>query len=135
MRTALPSLSIPLDFISERQKAVLEAANADAAVAALPEIFAADFSVTLNGQNLGWSWLEQHVRDFHAHIEGIRVEVTHAVTDGHVLMERHTVSGLSREHGDPWLIEVMAAYELTQEHKIRTWYELAQMRTGEYTGW
>jgi hypothetical protein len=132
---ALPSLSDPRDFISERQKAVLEASCADAAVAALPEIFAADFSVTLNGQRLGWPWLEQHVRDFHAHIDRIHVEVTHAVTDGQVLMERHTVSGVSREQGEPWLIEVMAAYELSAEHKIRTWYELAQMRTGEYTGW
>jgi len=50
-------------------------------------------------------------------------------------MERHTVGGISRKTGDPWLIEVMAAYELTPQHKIRTWYELAQMRTGEYTGW
>ena len=63
MKTAR-STQTPLEFISGLQKSVLETSN-PASLAALPGIFARDLKLYLNGQELGWSWLEQHMREVH----------------------------------------------------------------------
>jgi limonene-1,2-epoxide hydrolase len=124
----------PLEFISARQKSVMEAPNVAASMAALPQIFDRDLKIFLNGQELGWAWLEQHMRELHARLKNIRVHVTHAAREGNVLLERHTVSATALQGGDSWQAEIMAVYELTDDQKIKTWRELAKV-PGEYTGW
>ncbi len=121
-------------FILRRQKMVLEAPNGEAAAAMLPEIFDRDLIIHLNGEQVGLDWLEEHVRELHQRLEQTSVEVTHAARNGNVLIERHVISGVDATSKAPWVMEVMAAYELTDDDKIKTHYELANMRAGEYSG-
>jgi limonene-1,2-epoxide hydrolase len=124
----------PVDFISCLQKSVMEATDAATSLAALPRIFDRELKIILNGRELGWSWLEQHVGELHVRLREIKIDVTHAARDGNVLLERHIVTAVDRGSGLPWQAEIMAVYELTEDDKIRTWRELAQI-PGEYTGW
>jgi hypothetical protein len=123
------------EFISESLKAVLEAPNGEAAVAAMLKIFDRQFKLFLNGAELNWSWLEEHVREVHTRLLDVTVDVTHAVRNGNVLMERHIVAAVARETGEHWKMEVMAVYELTNEQRIGLWHELAQSPTSTYPGW
>lgn len=123
-----------MEWVSRCQKSVLEAGSAAASLAALPRIFDADLRIMLNGQELGWAWLREHMHELHARLRDIRVKVTHAAGDEDVILERHIVTAVDRETGKPWEAEVMAVYELTAERKIRSWHELARI-PGEYTGW
>ncbi len=124
----------PCEFISRLQKSVLEAPDGAAAVAALPQIFERDLTLVLNGQRLDWAWVEQHVQEVHLPLREVAVNVTHAVRDDDVLMERHTVAGIAQDTKAPWQMEVMAVYEFSPEQKIRSWYEITQIRAGEYVG-
>lgn len=123
-----------IGLVSQWQKSVLEAGSAAASLAALPRIFAKDLKIVLNGRELGWPWLTEHMHELHARLRDIRVQVTHASGDEDVILERHIVSAEARDTGKPWQAEVMAVYELTAERKIRSWHELARI-PGEYTGW
>ena len=51
-----------------------------------------------------------------------------------MLLERHTVTAVAQDSGEPWEAEIMAVYELTDDDKIKTWFELARI-PGDYTGW
>lgn len=121
-------------FISRLQKMVLEAEDGAAAVSALSQLFERDVEVHLNGEKLGWAWYEEHVQQFHTRLTEVEVTVTHAVRSGEVLMERHTITGVDVATDAPWVMEVMAAYELTVDDKIAKQYELTNMRAGEYVG-
>lgn len=121
-------------FILRRQKMVLEAPDGEAAAAVLPEIFDRDLKINLNGEQLGLDWLQQHVREVHQRLEHTSVEVTHAAREGNVLVERHIITGIDAATKEAWVMEVMAAYELTDDDKIKTQHELASMRAGEYSG-
>lgn len=121
-------------FIGRLQKMVMEAPDSAAALAALPHIFDPNFKLVLDGQELGLDWLEEHVQQLHKRLDKVTVDVTHAVREGSVLMERHVISGTDVVTKAPWVMEVMAAYELTSDDKILTHYELTSMRTGEYVG-
>lgn len=116
-------------------RSVLEAPDGELAVAAMPDIFERDFTLVLNGQTVGWAWLEAHVRQVYVRLQQVKVEVTHATRERDVLMERHIVSAVTRDTAEPWQIEVMAVYELSAANKIKSWHELTQIRTGEYSGW
>jgi hypothetical protein len=132
--TRSPGTQTALEFISELQKAVLEAPDPAASLAALPRIFDRDLKIYLNGREQGWPWLEQHMHELHARLRNIAIEVTHAAWEGSALLERHLVSAVVRETGESWQAEIMAVYELTEDRKIRTWHELARV-PGDYTGW
>lgn len=124
----------PREFISGLQKSVMEAREPAASLAALPGIFDRDLKIYLNGQKLGWPWLEQHMQELHTRLKDIDIEVTHAARDGNVLLERHLVRAVARDSGERWEAEIMAVYELTADDKIKVWRELARI-PGDYTGW
>ena len=123
-----------LEFISALQKSVMEAADPAGSLDALPRIFDRDLEIYLNGQKLGWPWLEQHMQELHTRLKDIEIEVTHAARDGNVLLERHLVRAVARDSGERWVAEIMAVYELTADDKIKVWRELARI-PGDYTGW
>ena len=135
MRQSATDIESPHQFISRRLQSVLEAPDGSAAVAEMPSIFDRDFTLAVNGRTVGWAWLEEHVRQVSVRLQHVTVEVTHAVRQGNVLMERHIVSAVTRNSAEPFRLEVMAAYELTAEDKIKNWHELTQVLTGEYSGW
>jgi hypothetical protein len=89
----------------------------------------------LNGDERGWTWLEQHVRESYVRLQHFKIEVTHAFKEGNCVMDRHLVSATVPESGTPWQIESMSIYELTATGKIRRIHELTRMHAGEYTGW
>jgi hypothetical protein len=122
-------------FISRLLKSVFEAPTGTAGEAELPSIFERDVRLSINSENFDWNWLEQHVRESHTRLQNAAVEVTHAVREGNVFMDRHVVSATAADTGTPWQIEVMAAYELSAQGKIRRMHEMTRMHAGEYTGW
>ncbi|MDP9051677.1 MAG: hypothetical protein M3O31_13310 [Acidobacteriota bacterium] len=122
-------------FIGRLLQAVFEAPTGAAGVAALPDIFERDVQLTINGEDFDWRWLEQHVQESHTRLRSVAVEVTHAIREGPILMDRHVVSAIASETGTQWRIEVLAAYELSAENKIRRIHEITRMHAGEYTGW
>jgi hypothetical protein len=122
-------------FIGRLLKAVFEAPTGAVGVAELPHIFERDVRLTINGEEFDWRWLEQHVRESHSRLRNVAVEVTHAVREGALLMDRHVVSATATDTGAQWRIEVLAAYELSSRGKIHRIHEISRMHAGEYTGW
>lgn len=122
-------------LISRLLKSVFEAPIGAAGVEQLPHVFERDVRLNINGEELDWGWLEQHVRESHTRLRGVAVEVTHAVREGPLLMDRHIVSATSSDTGTAWRIEVLAAYEFSAGGRIRRIHELSRMHAGEYTGW
>ena len=122
------------EFVIDLQKRLLQADSGEAAAAELPKIFDRDAKHFLNGEPLGWDWLEEHVRQLHTRLKVTAVDVTHAARDGNIIVERHTITAVDRETNEPWQMEVMAAFELSPEGKVTTSHELAQIRTGKYEG-
>ncbi len=122
------------DFVSNFQKQILEAPNGEAAVAALPNIFDRDLELHLNGEVHGWDWLEEHVFEVYKRLKNVEVTVTHAAREGSVLVERHTIDAIDKDSNEPWRMEVMSAFDLTADNKIKTAYELAHIRIGKYEG-
>lgn len=122
------------DFVSDFQKQLLEATSGEAAVAALPKIFDRDLKLHLNGEVHDWEWLEEHVLEVHKRLRDVKVEVTHAAREGQVIVERHIIHATATDTNEPWRMEVMTAFDLTPDNKIKAAYELAHIRVGKYEG-
>jgi hypothetical protein len=129
------SSETPRELIGRMLRSVFAAPTAATGIEQLEKIFERDIRLSVDGRELDWNWLEEHVRESYVRLRAVTIEVTHAVRGENVLMTRHMLTATACDTGHEWKIEVMGAYELSAQNKFSRIQELTRMHVGEYSHW